>query len=77
VYFMLTACERPQGKERGVSLKLMHVMGGDLGGTGGKVPQNLRWGTAHASVPTIFREVVLLEACESTNGKKRKFLSVK
>ena len=27
----------------------------DLGGTGGTVPQkNLRWGTAHASVPSIF-----------------------
>ena len=28
--------------------------------------QNLRWGTAHAFVPPIFGEVVLLEACESS-----------
>ena len=33
--------------------------------------QNLRWGTAHVSVPTIYREVVLLDACESTNWVKR------
>src|SRR6218665_3105677 len=35
-------------------------MGGDLGVTGGTVPpKNLRGGTAHVSVPLIFREVVL------------------
>jgi len=33
-------------------------------------PPNLRWGTAHASVPPIFGKVVLLEACESTNRKE-------
>jgi len=38
----------------------------------GTVPQNLRWGTAHASVPPIFGEVVLLEACENTNREKAK-----
>ena len=37
-------------------------------GTGGKVPlQNLRWGTSHASVPPIFREVELLDAWQSAN----------
>src|SRR6218665_90779 len=34
--------------------------GGDLGEDWGTVPlKNLRWGTAHALVPPIFREVVL------------------
>src|SRR6218665_2499507 len=28
--------------------------GGDLRGTGGTPPPNLRWGIAHASVPPIF-----------------------
>src|SRR6218665_3617116 len=28
------------------------------GGLGGRSPQNLRWGKAHALVPPIFREVV-------------------
>ena len=28
-------------------------MGGDLEGTGGTAHKNLRWGTAHASVPPI------------------------
>ena len=31
-------------------------MGGDLGGTGGTVPQNLRWGTASVSVPKYFEK---------------------
>jgi len=44
-------------------------MGGDLRGTGGRSPQNLRWGTAHASVPPIFEEVVLLEECKSCKKK--------
>ena len=40
--------------------------GGDLGGTGGTVPQKI-WdgGTVHASVPPIFWEVVLSDARES------------
>ena len=48
-------------------------MGGDLGGTWGMAPQIWGGGTAHVSVPPIFRDVhvVLSEACESTNwGKK-------
>jgi len=40
-------------------------MGGDLQGTPPK--KNLSWGTVHASVPQIFQEVVLSDACESTN----------
>src|SRR6218665_3732038 len=47
-----------------------HNRGGDLGGLGGRSPQNLRWGNAHALVPQIFREVVLSEARESTNRVK-------
>jgi len=46
-------------------------MGGDLGGLRDGRPQNLRWGTAHAPVPPIFWEVVLSDACESTNWVKR------
>ena len=39
-------------------------MGGDLGGLGGRYPQNLRWGTAHASVPlNILRSTVM--GCEA------------
>jgi len=34
-------------------------MGGDLGGKGDGPQKNLRWGTAHAYVPTIFREIFL------------------
>src|SRR6218665_3592555 len=42
--------------------------GGDLGG---RPPQNLRWGTAHALVPPpIFREVVLSDVCERMNRVK-------
>jgi len=42
-------------------------------GTGVRSPQNnLRWGTAHASVPPIFGEVVLMETCVSTNREKPK-----
>ena len=46
--------------------------GGYLGGTGGTVPQKI-WGgeTAHALVPQYFREVVLSNACESTNKVKK------
>jgi len=40
------------------------IMGAALEGDWGTAnPQkNLRWGTAHVSVPPIFREVVLLDA---------------
>ena len=49
--------------------------GGDIGGTGGRSPQkNLRWGTAHASVPPIFGEVVLSDARESMNRVKMVFI---
>jgi len=41
-------------------------MDGDLGATGGTVPPKFEVGTAHVSVPPIFGEVVLLEACQST-----------
>jgi len=38
------------------------------GGLGGRSPKtNLRWGTAHALVPPIFREVVLSDARERMN----------
>jgi len=36
-------------------------MGGDLGETGGTVPQNLRWGDGPCIHPLIFGEVVLLQ----------------
>jgi len=49
-------------------------MGGDIGGTGVTVHPKLAVGAAHASVPPIFGEVVLLEMCESANRKKQKFL---
>jgi len=42
-------------------------MGGDLGWTGGTVPQKFEVETAHSSVPPIFGEVVLLDAWQSTN----------
>jgi len=42
-----------------------------LRGTGGR-PPNWRWGTAHISVPPIFRVVVLSEACESGNWVKKR-----
>ena len=47
-------------------------MGGDLGGTGGRSPQNFEVGTAHASVPTIFGEVLLRDLREKyeVNNKK-------
>jgi len=42
-------------------------------GLGGRSPQNLRWGgTAHASFPLIFREVVLSDACKSANWVKKR-----
>jgi len=43
-------------------------MGGDLGETGGRPPK-FEVGTAHASVPPIFGEVVLglMDAYESMN----------
>ena len=48
-------------------------MDGDLGGPEGLSPQILGGdGTAHASVPPIFREAVLLHACESTNWLRKK-----
>src|SRR6218665_1233152 len=40
-------------------------------GTGGGPPKNLRWGTAHALVPPIFREVVLSDTRESINRVKK------
>jgi len=43
-------------------------MGGDLGGT--VPPPKFEVGDAHASVPPIFGEVVLLEACESSKREK-------
>ena len=42
-------------------------------GLGGRSPQNLRWGDAHAFVPPIFGEVVLSDARESINRVKRCF----
>src|SRR6218665_1788422 len=50
---------------RRIYLQYEVAMGGNLWGT--VLSQNVRWGTAHVSVPPIFREVVLLDACESTN----------
>ena len=46
--------------------------GGDLGGLG-TVPQNLRWGKAHALVPPqyLLREIVLSDARESVNRVKK------
>jgi len=44
-----------------------YMHGRRLRGTGGTVPQKFELGTARASVPPIFREVVLSDACESTN----------
>jgi len=35
-------------------------------GTGGRSPKNLKWGTAHASVPPIFGEVSLSANYELT-----------
>src|SRR6218665_1520544 len=42
-----------------------------MGGLGGTVPQNLRWGTAHALVPPIFIEAALSDARESMNRVKK------
>ena len=39
-------------------------------GTGGRSPQNLRWGTAHASVHPIFWEVMFSDERESTKRVK-------
>ena len=50
-----------------VAVEILKAPSGDLGGTVGTAPPNLRWGTAHASVLQIFREVVLLDAWQSTN----------
>jgi len=48
------------------------VMGGDLGDWGnGRLPQISGGGTAHASVPSIFWEVVLSDARESMNRVKK------
>jgi len=44
--------------------------GRNLGGTGGRPHKIWGGGTAHASVPPIFGEAVLLEACLSTNRLK-------
>ena len=48
-------------------------MGGDLGGLGERPPQRI-WGegTVHASVPPIFWEVVLSDACEKDELNKTK-----
>jgi len=56
--------------------------GGDLGGNGGRYPgKNLRWGTAHASIPPIFPEELLFDVRQSTNwlkkGLKEEFIVVK
>ena len=40
-------------------------------GTWGKVPQNLRWGTAHASVPPIFLEVVFVGCARKYEQSKK------
>ena len=36
---------------RSIASDLPDTIGGDLGGLGGRSPKNLRWETAHASVP--------------------------
>jgi len=46
-------------------------MGGDLGGTGGTVPPNLRWGTAHASSPLIYWEVVFVGCARKHEQSKK------
>jgi len=54
-----------------VQLNFFSIMGGDLGENGGQSPKKI-WGggTVHASIPPIFREVVLLDALQSTNWLK-------
>ena len=59
------------GSGRGISHRSVKAvsMGGDLGRTGGRSPQNLRWGTADASVSPIFGEVVLtVKGCAGIVG---------
>ena len=46
-------------------------MGGDLGGLEGRPPKFEVGETAHASVPPILGEVVLLKAYESSKMEKR------
>ena len=73
MYMYISHC-----KASGVqNLKLWQCMQGNMGGDldedwrDGPI-KNLRWGTAHASVPPIFWEVVLSDACESTNWLKER-----
>jgi len=49
---------------------LLQFMGGDLGGLGDG-PPNLRWGTAQASAPPIFWEVLLWDVRQSTNWLRK------
>jgi len=50
----------------------MSDTGGDLRETGGTVPsKNLKWGTAHSSVPPIFWELLLLDVRQSMNWVKK------
>jgi len=47
---------------------LLSSMGGDLEGYwGGRSPPKFPKMTTYASVPSIFQEVVLSDACENTN----------
>src|SRR6218665_1915190 len=52
-------------------ITVITTRGGDLGGLGGRSPPNLRWGDGPCIGPPIFREVVLLDARESTNRVKK------
>jgi len=62
---MCNGVDLPKIAMGGDNLNIGGHMGGDLGGPGA-VPQNLRWGMAHAFVHPIFAEVVLWDAREST-----------
>jgi len=45
--------------------------GAETWGAGGRFPQSLKWGTAHAFVPPIFWEVVLSDVREIMKRVKK------
>ena len=53
--------ESPEWMNEWMKAEMYRATGGDLGGLGGRSPQNLRLGTAHAFVPPIFWELTLSE----------------
>jgi len=68
--FLALACGRSSPMSADIPTGSVRSMGGDLGG--GRSPKIWGGGTAHASIPNIWRNSVMLDVLESTKSLKKR-----